>query len=96
VIKGGDTREFLVVLSPEKLAAYHLNPGQVADAIKKTEGIVDVLNGIDNTISGPATLFQVDPTVATRAGFTPEEVEHDIIYTPENDIVELTDEQELY
>jgi CzcA family heavy metal efflux pump len=50
---------------------------KVADEIKKTEGIVDVLNGIDNTISGPATMFQVDPTVATRAGFSPEEVELD-------------------
>jgi CzcA family heavy metal efflux pump len=50
---------------------------RVADAIKKTEGIVDVLNGIDNTISGPAMLFQVDPTIATRAGFSPEEVELD-------------------
>jgi CzcA family heavy metal efflux pump len=50
---------------------------KVADEIKKTEGIVDVLNGIDNTISGPATVFQVDPVVATRAGFSPEEVELD-------------------
>jgi multidrug efflux pump subunit AcrB len=50
---------------------------KVADSIKKIEGIVDVLNGIDNTISGPATVFQVDPTVATRAGFSPEEVELD-------------------
>jgi CzcA family heavy metal efflux pump len=50
---------------------------KVADEIKKTEGIVDVLNGIDNTISGPTTTFQVDPTVATRAGFSPEEVELD-------------------
>ncbi len=50
---------------------------KVADAIKKTEGIVDILNGIDNTISGPTTLFQVNPTVATRAGFSPEEVELD-------------------
>ena len=50
---------------------------KVADAIKKTDGIVDILNGIDNTISGPATLFQVDPTIATRAGFSPEEVELD-------------------
>ena len=50
---------------------------KVADAIKKTEGIVDILNGIDNTISGPATLFQVDPTITTRAGFSPEEVELD-------------------
>jgi multidrug efflux pump subunit AcrB len=50
---------------------------KVADAIEKIDGVVDVLNGIDNTISGPATVFQVDPTIATRAGFTPEEVELD-------------------
>jgi CzcA family heavy metal efflux pump len=51
---------------------------QVADAIKKIPGVVDVLNGIDNTISGPATLFQVDPAVAARAGFTPQEIELDV------------------
>jgi CzcA family heavy metal efflux pump len=50
---------------------------RVADAIKKIHGVVDVLNGIDNTISGPAITFQVNPTVAARAGFTPEEVELD-------------------
>ncbi len=50
---------------------------KVAEEIRKTDGIVDILNGIDNTISGPATLFQVDPTVATRAGFSPEEIELD-------------------
>jgi len=48
---------------------------KVAEAIQKINGVVDVLNGIDNTISGPAALFQVDPIVAARAGFTPEEVE---------------------
>jgi CzcA family heavy metal efflux pump len=48
---------------------------QVADAIKKIPGIVDVFNGIDNTISGPAMVFQVDPAVAARSGFTPEEVQ---------------------
>ncbi|GAC1435070.1 MAG: efflux RND transporter permease subunit [Terriglobales bacterium] len=47
---------------------------KVADAITKVKGVVDVLNGIDNTISGPAFLFQVNPAVAARAGFTPEEV----------------------
>jgi multidrug efflux pump subunit AcrB len=36
--------------------------------------VVDVLNGIENTISGPATTFQINPAVAARAGFTPEEV----------------------
>jgi CzcA family heavy metal efflux pump len=50
---------------------------KVADAIKKIPGVVDVLNGIDNTISGPALVFQVDPGVAARAGFTPQEVELD-------------------
>lgn len=47
---------------------------RVADAIQKVKGVVDVLNGIENTISGPATTFQINPTVASRAGFTPEEV----------------------
>ena len=47
---------------------------QVADSISKIPGVVDVLNGIENSISGPATIFQVNPTVAARAGFTPEEV----------------------
>ena len=47
---------------------------KVADSITKLKGVVDVLNGIDNTISGPAFMFQVNPAVASRAGFTPEEV----------------------
>jgi CzcA family heavy metal efflux pump len=50
---------------------------QVGDTIKKIPGVVEVLNGIDNTISGPATVFQVDPAVAARAGFTPQEIELD-------------------
>jgi Cu/Ag efflux pump CusA len=47
---------------------------KVADAIGKVKGVVDVLNGIDNTVSGPAVVFQVNPSVVARAGFTPEEV----------------------
>jgi CzcA family heavy metal efflux pump len=54
---------------------------RVADAIrfdekthKGVEGVVDVLDGLENTVSGPAVTFQIDPTVAARAGFTPEEV----------------------
>jgi multidrug efflux pump subunit AcrB len=47
---------------------------KVAEAIGKIDGVVDLLNGIDNTISGPAITFQVDPSVAARAGFTAEEV----------------------
>jgi len=55
---------------------------KVADAISPDEktgkggikGVVDVRNGIENTISGPAVTFNVDPSVAARAGFTAEEV----------------------
>src|SRR5271169_6517387 len=47
---------------------------KVGDAIHDIKGVVDMRNGIENTISGPATVFQVNPTVAARAGFTPEEV----------------------
>jgi len=47
---------------------------KVADAIQKIHGVVDILNGIDNTISGPAVTFQVDPSIAARAGFTAEEI----------------------
>src|SRR5712692_10318368 len=46
----------------------------VGDANQKVHGVVDVLDGIENTISGPATTFQINPAVAARAGFTPEEV----------------------
>src|SRR6478672_6785997 len=47
---------------------------RVGEAIGKVPGVVDVLNGIDNTISGPAIVYQVNPAIAARAGFTPEEV----------------------
>jgi multidrug efflux pump subunit AcrB len=50
---------------------------RVEDAIKKIPGVVDTQNGVDNTISGPATSFQVDPVVAARLGFTPTEVAED-------------------
>jgi CzcA family heavy metal efflux pump len=47
---------------------------KVGEAISKVKGVVDVLNGVENTVSGPAVTYQVNPTVAARAGFTPEEV----------------------
>jgi len=59
---------------PELLA--NLGP-RIGDAISKIGGVVDVENGIDNTISGPATDFRIDPTVAGRMGFTPTEVAED-------------------
>ncbi len=71
---------------PQLLA--QLGP-RVGDAIGKIDGVVDVENGIDNTISGPATNFQVDPVVAARLGFTPAEVSEDA--TAILDGVETTD-----
>ena len=50
---------------------------RIADAIAKINGVVDIQNGIDNTISGPATDFQVDPSIAARTGFTPTEIAED-------------------
>ena len=50
---------------------------RIGDAISKISGVVDVQNGIDNTISGPATNFQIDPSIAGRMGFTPTEVAED-------------------
>ena len=55
---------------------------QLADAIGKIQvggkkPVVDIQNGIDNTMSGPAVMFKVDPQAAARAGFTPEEVTTD-------------------
>ena len=50
---------------------------RVADAIEKINGVVDLKNGIENTMSGPATEFRVNPTVAAKAGFTAEEVSTD-------------------
>ena len=49
----------------------------VGSALKKMPHVVDVLDGIENSISGPATVFNVDPSVTARAGFTPQEVELD-------------------
>ncbi|MGI8772875.1 MAG: efflux RND transporter permease subunit [Acidobacteriaceae bacterium] len=49
----------------------------VADQIGKVPGVTGVLNGIDNTISNPAIVYQVHPEVTARSGFTAEEVETD-------------------
>ncbi len=49
----------------------------VGDTIKKIPGVVDELNGIENTISGPARTFAVDPVAAARAGFSAGELELD-------------------
>jgi CzcA family heavy metal efflux pump len=69
---------------PIQIKLYSDNPQEmeewapkIADAIKKIDGVVDVLDGVENTISGPALSYQVDPAIAARAGFTPEEIATD-------------------
>ncbi len=70
---------------PVVIKLFSENPGllrewapRVGSGIEKIPGVVDVLNGIDNTISGPAITFKVNPDAAARAGFSPEEVELDV------------------
>jgi multidrug efflux pump subunit AcrB len=60
--------------NPEELQTW---APKIADAIGKIDGVVEIKNGIEDTISGPAVVFQVDPLSAARAGFTPEEVATD-------------------
>ncbi|HEY3930551.1 MAG TPA: efflux RND transporter permease subunit [Candidatus Koribacter sp.] len=67
---------FIKVFHPDPVVLAQFAP-RIADAIKTLPGIVDVRNGIENTISGPATNFQVNPAVATRMGFSTEEVSVD-------------------
>jgi len=50
---------------------------RVGNEISKISGVVDVKNGIEDTLSGPATNFKIDPIVAARMGFTPAEVSED-------------------
>ncbi|WP_263365383.1 efflux RND transporter permease subunit [Edaphobacter bradus] len=66
----------LKVFSNNPASLAELGP-RIANAISKIGGVVDVQNGIDNTISGPATTFQIDPSVASRMGFTPTEIAED-------------------
>lgn len=50
---------------------------KVQAAIQTIPGVVDTQNGIDNTVSGPATNFKINPSLAARLGFTPQEVAED-------------------
>jgi multidrug efflux pump subunit AcrB len=55
---------------------HQLGP-RIGETIAKVSGVVDVETGVDNTISGPATSFQVEPGLAARLGFTAAEVATD-------------------
>jgi CzcA family heavy metal efflux pump len=69
---------------PIQIKLFNSNPAvldevasRVADTIKKQPGVVDVLDGLENTLSGPADSFQVDPSTAQRLGFTVQEITTD-------------------
>jgi len=47
---------------------------QVGDAISKIQGVVDVQNGVEDATSGPAVNYQINPAIAARAGFSPDEI----------------------
>ncbi|HWG21038.1 MAG TPA: efflux RND transporter permease subunit [Terracidiphilus sp.] len=64
------------IFSPDQATLSQLGP-RVGDAIGKIPGVVDNENGIENTMSGPATNLQVNPVNAARFGFTPTEVAED-------------------
>ncbi|EQD46608.1 acriflavin resistance protein, partial [mine drainage metagenome] len=49
----------------------------VADKISGVPGVVGVLNGIDDTISSPETVYHIRSSVTATSGFTPEEVATD-------------------
>jgi CzcA family heavy metal efflux pump len=49
----------------------------VAAGIARVPGVVGVLNGIDNTISSPETIYHLNPSIIATSGFTPREVATD-------------------
>ncbi|HKF22643.1 MAG TPA: efflux RND transporter permease subunit [Candidatus Angelobacter sp.] len=80
----GEPQDIVVKLFSADPKLLEQTAPRVADAIENAgkeksgkEHIVDVKNGIEDTISGPATQFNVNPAVAARSGFTAEEVSTD-------------------
>jgi CzcA family heavy metal efflux pump len=64
------------LFSSDQALLNQLGP-KVQDAIGKIPGVVDTQNGVDNTVSGPATSFQISPVLAAHFGFTPTEIAED-------------------
>jgi CzcA family heavy metal efflux pump len=80
----GEPQDVVVKLFSPDAKLLQLTAPRVADAIAKAgkdrsgiDHIVDIKNGIEDTISGPASQFNINPAVAGKAGFTPEEVSTD-------------------
>jgi multidrug efflux pump subunit AcrB len=73
----GEPEPVVIKLFSEDAKLLEEQAPRVADAIEKIPGVVDLKNGIENTMSGPAAEFKVNTTVAAKAGFTAEEVSTD-------------------
>ncbi|HZS25881.1 MAG TPA: efflux RND transporter permease subunit [Candidatus Angelobacter sp.] len=73
----GEPEPVVIKLFSENPKLLEEQAPRVADAIGKINGVVDLQDGIENTTSGPAAEFRVNPTVASKAGFTAEEVSTD-------------------
>jgi CzcA family heavy metal efflux pump len=73
----GEPEPVVIKLFSEDSKLLEEQAPRVADAIEKVRGVVDLKNGIENTMSGPAAEFRVNTTVAAKAGFTAEEVSTD-------------------
>ena len=66
----------LFAADPDLLAMW---APRVADAlggiyVNNRNPVVDIANGIDNTMSGPAVSFNINPAIAAKAGFTTDEL----------------------
>jgi CzcA family heavy metal efflux pump len=73
----GEPEPIVIKLFSEDPKVLEEQAPRVADAIEKIPGVVDLKNGIENTMSGPAAEFRVNSTVAAKSGFTAEEVSTD-------------------
>jgi multidrug efflux pump subunit AcrB len=73
----GEPEPVVIKLFSEDSKLLEEQAPRVADAIEKISGVVDLKNGIENTMSGPAAEFRVNTTTAAKAGFTAEEVSTD-------------------
>ena len=73
----GEPEPVVIKLFSDDTKLLEAQAPRVAAAIEKINGVVDLKDGIENTTSGPAAEFRVNPTVAAKAGFTAEEVSTD-------------------
>ena len=77
-LTGGAQPVIVQLFSPDRAAIAAWAP-RVADALGRIQinykkPVVDIEDGIDNTTSGPAVIFNVNPATAAKAGFTTDQL----------------------